>query len=331
MTVKLLTNFPVYDGCLDHYGGADGLARDCAELGLDGLEIVWGDDEFVREQPDPDLVVGYHLLFFSTWVDFWQGNEAALLEEFGTWDAVRRCYGAETREGLVARFRKDLRRAIDFGAEYAVFHVSDVLMHECFTYEFSHTDRQVCDCACELVNEVFDGMSADIALLLENQWWPGLTFCDPAMTQRLLDGIEHENTGIMLDVGHLMNTNTGLRTQEQAARYILDCYDAHGPLREHVRGLHLHQSLSGAYVERTKGVVPADFSGSYEERFASSYRHVLQIDRHEPWTSPVVGDLVRQIGPTWVNNELSRTSRGQWLARLRTQLRALGSLPRRGR
>jgi hypothetical protein len=321
--MKLLTNFPVYEGCLGQYGDPYGLARDCTELGLDGLEIVWGEDDFVSVQPHPDIVVGYHLLFFSTWVDFWQGNEAALLEEFGTWDAVRHCYGADTRLELVARFRRDLQRALDFGAEYAVFHVSDVRMLEGFTYEFSHTDRQVCDCACELVNELFDGIDADIMLLVENQWWPGLTFRDPAMTQYLIDGIEYANAGIMLDTGHLMNTNTNLRSQAQAARYIQECYDAHGPLRERVLGLHLHQSLSGEYVQRTRGIIPADFKGSYEERFATSYRHILEIDRHEPWTDPVVADLVRHIGPTWVNNELSGASREQHLASVRTQLAAL--------
>ncbi len=322
--MKQLTNIAVYEGCLDQHGGADGLAHDCAELGLDGLEIVWGDDVVVSEQPPAELVVGYHLLFFSTWVDFWQGDEAALLEEFGTWDAVRRCYGGETRSQLVARFRKDLQRALDLGAEYAVFHVSDVRMREVYTYEFSHTDRQVCDCACELINELFDGVSTDIALLLENQWWPGFTFCDPAMTRRLLDGIEYDNVGIMLDTGHLMSTDTSLRTQEQAARYIRECYDAHGSLRELVRGLHLHQSLSGAYVEGTRGIVPADFVGSYEERFATSYQHVLKIDRHEPWNNPVIADLVRSINPTWVNHELVGAGRERRLADLRTQLGALG-------
>lgn len=324
--MKLLTNFPVYEGSLERYGGSDALARDCAELGLDGLEIVWGEDDFVAEQPPVDLVVGYHMLFFSTWVDFWQGNQRALLAEFGTWDAVKRCYDAETRGELVARFRKDLRRAIGLGAEYVVFHASDVLMHECFTYEFSHTDSQVCDCACELVNELFDGVSSDIVLLVENQWWPGLTFCDPAMTKRLLDGIEYSNIGIMLDTGHLLNTNTSLRSQAQAARYIRDCYDAHGPLRDYVRGLHLHQSLSGAYVERMRGIIPADFTGSYEERFATNYRHVLQIDRHDPWSDPAIAELVHHIGPTWVNNELPGKSRRQKLEQLRVQLAALGML-----
>ena len=322
--MKLLTNFAVYDGCLDEYGSADALDRDCTELGLDGIEVVWGDQGEVALVPNKDLVVGYHLLFFSTWVDFWIGDEATLLDEFGTWDAVRSCYEAETRDELVARFRRDLQRAIDFEAEYVVFHVSDVRMIEGFTYKFNHTDREVCDNACELVNRVFDGVNADLALLVENQWWPGFTFCDPAMTRRLLDGIAYDNVGIMLDTGHLMSTNTSLRTQAQALRYIRDCYDAHGDLARRVRGLHLHQSLSGEYVERTLGHVPADFTGDYIQRFTSSYRHILKIDRHEPWTDSGVADLVRHIDPEWVTNELSFSSRAEHNERLRIQLAALG-------
>lgn len=324
--MKLLTNFAVYEGCLDEYGSTEKLAKDCSDLGLDGLEVVWGEDGDIDKKPSSDLIVGYHMLFFSAWVDFWQGNKAGLLKEYGTIEAARRCYEAETRKDLVARFRRDLQRAIDHEAEYAVFHVSDVLMHECYTYEFSHSDRQVCDCACELINEIFDGMDSDITLLVENQWWPGLTFCDPTMTQRLLDGIEYDKVGIMLDTGHLMNTNTSLRTQAQAARYIQDCFDAHGDLRERVLGLHLHQTLSGEYVERTRGIIPDDFTGNYEERFAASYRHVLEIDRHEPWNDPIVAELVAHINPTWINNELSGGSRAQRIESLRTQLGALGVL-----
>ena len=322
--MKLLTNFAVYDGCFSEFGSADELDRDCAELGLDGIEIVWGDDDNVAQVPHKDLVVGYHMLFFSTWVDFWLGDEAGLLEEFGTWDAVKNCYQAETRDELVARFRRDLLRAIDFGAEYVVFHVSDVLMRECYTYEFRHTDRQVCDCACELINQIFDGVDADLALLVENQWWPGFTFCDPAMTRLLIDGIAYDNVGIILDTGHLMSTNTSLRTQRQAIDYIRDCYDAHGSLARKVRGLHLHQSLSGEYVEKAKGFVPDDFTGTYEQRFGVSYGHVLNIDRHEPWTDPAIADLVRHIGPEWVTNELSGGSRAKHNERVRTQLAALG-------
>ena len=90
-----------------------------------------------------------------------------------------------------------------------------------------------------------------------------------------------------------------------------------------MRGLHLHQSLSGEYVQRTIGIVPDELGATYGERFAVSYAHVLQIDRHEPWDDPVVADLVNAIGPEWVNNELSYPNRAKHNDYLRTQLRAL--------
>ena len=68
------------------------------------------------------------------------------------------------------------------------------------------------------------------------------------MTRRLIDGIEYDNVGIMLDTGHLLSTNTKLRTQRQALCYIRDRYEAHGDVAKKVRGLHLHQSLSGEYA-----------------------------------------------------------------------------------
>ncbi|MBR0404166.1 MAG: TIM barrel protein [Eggerthellaceae bacterium] len=321
-----MTNFPVYQGCLDEHGGAAELSRECERIGIDGLEIVWGHEDYDGVLPDKDIVVGYHLTFFPSWVDFWKGREDRLLAEFGDWDTVRECYGGETRNDLIARCRKDFKRALDFQVEYVVFHVTDVLIHECYTYEFSHTDLEVCDCACELANEILEGMDTDVAFLVENQWWPGFTFCDPAMTRHLLDGIEYDNVGIMLDTGHLMSTNTNLRTQAQAARYVLERYNEHGDMREKVRGLHLHQSLSGEYVESVRGHIPEYLKGSYEERFALSYEHILSIDRHGPWTDPIVADVVREIAPEWVNNELSCwpfALRGEALV---TQLRALSGL-----
>jgi len=313
----------VFEGCFEEYGSAAELRHACERSGLDGLEIVWDDWSCVSDSPPKDIVLGYHLLFFSTWVDFWKGRKDRLLAEFGNWDAVRTCYGGETRDELIARYRRDFKRALDLEAEYVVFHVGDVLIHECYTYEFSHTDREVCDCACELANEILDGYDTDIAFLVENLWWPGFTFCNPSMTQRLIDGIAYDNVGIMLDTGHLLNTNTKIRTQAQAAKYILDRFEEHGDLREKVWGLHLHQSLSGQYVESACGRIPEELKGSYEERFAYSYEHILRIDPHDPWTDPIIADMVRTIGPEWVNNELYRRPRTAHEEVLAMQMRAL--------
>lgn len=38
---------------------------------------------------------------------------------------------------------------------------------------------------------------------------------------RLFEKIKHKNVGIMLDTGHLMNTNPELQTEEDGIEYIL--------------------------------------------------------------------------------------------------------------
>ena len=324
--MKMLTNFPLYDGCLDAFpGGMAEVAESCRELGLDGLEVIWDHQPYTQEMPPAGLAIGYHMLFFSHWVDYWQGNEPALMAEYGSWDMVREYYRGTTRAEMVKRYRDDLQHAVEVGAEYLVFHVSDVSLEECFTYRFAHSDNEVIDCSAELVNEIFDGVEGDFALLLENQWWPGLTFTEPEKTRRLLDAVAWENKGIMLDTGHLMSTNTKLRTQAEAARYIADMFDAHGELGAYVRGLHLHQSLSGEYVEGEGFRVPDDYRAieAYWDRYARVYQHILHVDRHQPWTDPAVGELVRHLGPEWVNNELSGYPREKHEEAVRTQMAAL--------
>lgn len=321
--MKLLMNFPLFNGCLKEYGDMSGVAAECNKLGLDGLEIIFDLSPYTEELPPNDLAVGFHMMFWSSWVDFWKGNEEALLREFESWDMVRECYHCDTRKGMVQQFKADLQRAIDLEAEYVVFHVSEVKVEECFTYQSSHSDREVIDCAVELINEILDGMDMRMAFLVENQWWSGFKFTDPEMTRRLLDGIEYDNKGIMLDTGHLLNMNTKLRSQAQAADYIRNVYDAHGDLGSYVRGLHLHQSLSGEYVETQGYQTPDDLVGNYWERFARCYSHILQIDRHQPWTDPAIADVLNHIGPEWVNNELSGSTREAHSNAVATQLHTL--------
>lgn len=321
--MKQVTNFPLYNGCLKEYGSMAGVMGDIADAGIDGLEVIWDHMPYTDELPPQGSAIGYHLLFWSNWVDFWREDRAALLDEFGDLDWETEYYHGSSPADMVRQYKVDLQRAIDLESEYVVFHVSEVSLVECFTYKFKYTDEEVVDAAIELINQVLDGTGFKGAFLVENQWWPGFTFTRPEVTRRLLDGIEYANKGIMLDVGHLMSTNTNLRTQTQAADYVRRMYDEHGDLGSYVRGLHLHKSLSGEYVESAGYRLPDDYEGSYWERYTRCYKHILQIDRHEPWDDPIVGSLVRHLDPEWVNHELSAWPREPHLAALRTQLAAL--------
>lgn len=324
--MKFVTNFPLYDGCLRDYGSMKTVEQDCTELGLDGLEVIWDHNPYTEELPKNEQVVGYHMMFWSHWVDFWKGNRQALLAEYGDDEGIRDYYHGDKREDMIGLYQTDLQRAIDLEAEYVVFHVSEVSLEESFTYKFAHSDEETIDAAAECINMLLDGMDAHMAFLVENQWWPGLTFTRPEMTKRLLDRIEYDNKGVMLDVGHLLHTNTKLRTLQEAARYVTDCYEAHGELASAVRGLHLHQSLSGEYVENWGYRIPDDFTGTFLEKFSRCYGHILQIDRHQPWTDPCVQNIIERIQPQWVNNELSAWPRQAHNDAVRTQMTSLGLL-----
>lgn len=299
------------------------LSAALAACGCAGVEGIWGGEDLA---PVPRACrIGYHLTFWPDWVDFWNGDRAALTAKFGGEAAWRSFYGGpEGRETLLRGFRADLDRAVAWGAEYVVFHVSDVSIEEGYTYRWLHSDRQVLEAAAQCIQGMLEGRTGDFAFLVENQWWPGFSFTAPEETKWLLDAIPWEKKGIMLDTGHLMNSNVKLQNQEEGAAWILSCLDRHGDLARYVKGLHLHQSVSGAYVRAHTGALPGDLPQDYIQRFCESYQHILQIDTHSPWTSPAVRRVVDRVGPEWLVHELSCTGRADREEKVRTQRAALG-------
>lgn len=320
--MKSLLNFPIYGGCLEPWGGLEGLETRLKESGLDGLELVWGGEEMHCPVPGR-LRPGYHLTFFPDWLDFWREDTRRLEEKFGSREVWTAFYGGPGPETLLDLYRADLDRAEALGAEYVVFHVSDVSIEEGYTYRWRHSDAEVIDAAAALANQIFADRKGPMALLLENQWWPGFTFTEPELTGRLLEAIRWENKGIVLDTGHLLNTEPGLESQAEGLSYIEAMLDRHGDLAGAVRALHLHKSLSGPYVRTNTGFLPEALPEDYFRRFERSYAHVLQIDRHEPWTVPEVAGLVGRVAPEWLIHELAGENPEKRIQALRCQLEAL--------
>jgi len=297
-------NFPISTYSIEPYGGWDRLAGQIRAMGLDGIEGIV-DPESLDTSFPVSLLTGYHMMFYADWLDFYRGNEAELLRKFGDMDTVDRFFHGTRPEDLMEQFREDLARAVSMKAPYVVFHVSDVSLEEGYTYRWLHTDREVLDGALEFINELLYGIEPTFDFLVENQWWPGFTFTDPEKTEYLLSGIRYPRTGIMLDTGHLMNTNTGIRTQADGIRYILDMIRLHGSLKDRILGMHFHQSLSGAYVRKNTGRVPDDFPEDYYEAFSVQYSHITRIDRHHPWTDPDCVRILDEVQPSYLTHELS--------------------------
>ena len=143
------------------------------------------------------------------------------------------------------------------------------------------------------------------------------------MTERLLNAIHPSDKGILLDTGHLMNTNPALGSQREGVEYILQMLNRHGSLARCIRGVHLHQSLSGAYVRSHTGSLPIHLAEDYLTRFGESYAHILRIDRHEPWTESCVREVVERINPEFLTHELSSRDRAARESAVRVQRQAL--------
>ena len=307
-------NFPLENEYAASCGGWEEIRKRLAALCLDGVEGIWAGVEGIPEDFPVDLLTGYHLTFFPDWVDFYLENKTELKRKFGSEEVVRSIYGGTDPECLLEIYKKDLDRARKMGAKYVVFHVSDVSLEEGYTYRWLHDDKTVLDASVRIINDLLKDIPPEFDFLVENQWWPGFTFTDPAKTDYLLSGICYPRKGIMLDTGHLMSTNRKIRTQKEGVRYILEMLKAHGSLTACIKGMHFHQSISGRYVRTHTGKMPEDFPEDYWEAFMVSYGHIQRIDRHRPWTDPACRELIETVRPEYLTHELAASGSRQFAA-----------------
>ena len=290
--------------------------------GFDGVELLCFEPDTTDLIPE-EKVIGLHMCYFPYWLDFYRGDREALLREFDSEEECRNYYGGSSPDALLSRFQKDLEFAKQYGAEYVVFHVSDASIEESFTRSYSHTDTAVIDAACGILNELFAKEDGSLVLLVENLWQAGHTFTDPAVSSRLIDGIKYANKGFMLDTGHLLHTNTKLQSQEEGLRFLHETLDRHEGLLGSVRGVHLHQSLTGAYAERMLTSPPSP-EIPYAERNLQAFYHAIEIDRHAPFLCEGVRELVERISPEYLTFELFSKNAKDLREKLVLQRGALG-------
>ena len=93
-----------------------------------------------------------------------------------------------------------------------------------------HTNREVIDAAASFINELLDGQTYHFWFLMENLWWPGLTFENPEDARALLKQVHYEKKGFMLDTGHYLHTNLDLHDQDAAVACLHQMLDNHKDL-----------------------------------------------------------------------------------------------------
>lgn len=318
-----LVNFAAVSDEVETLLGGDKakLVNFLARHDLDGLELflydAWDEQMFPAS-----IVHGVHLRFWPAWVSFWRQNVADMARDYGDDAAIVKRFGSLSVEDWVAVWRENIRSAVAAGAQYLVLHVSETPLCELAARPFTTiTDEEVIDAALELVAALAEEIPADCRLLFENLWWPGLTFRRPDLAERLVSRSKHQNCGFMLDTGHLMCTNLHLKSEAEGVAFILSVYAALGSLREKVYGLHLHQSLSGAYV---RAMAEAHRDERWPREADAIMDYIARVDWHNPFTAAAVRRIVDAVRPEYLVHEFLPASFCEWEEKVLTQRRALG-------
>ena len=127
--MKQMINTTDYAFDVERYRDEADAISFAGNLGMDGFELLpceGGRDDFFTERS----VVGVHLRYFDSWLDFWNGKLEMLSKEYGSFEKVKEIFGGLDRSCILKRFREDLERARKLKARYVVFHVSDVSARE---------------------------------------------------------------------------------------------------------------------------------------------------------------------------------------------------------
>ena len=314
--MNLTTNY--YD--LLRYSSNEDLKNNYRKFGLDGIEVmVAGIDR--KEIIKNDDVIGVHLKYFYYLVCLWNEDAAKTLAEYDSWDTCRDIFGGTGRDAIIKVYKQNLNFALKYKPEYTVFHISDVSMQNSITRDFSYTDIDVVNAVIDLVNTVFPEYDLGVTLLFENLWWPGLTLEKPELVEYLINGIKYPNCGVMLDIVHLFNTNTSIRTVDDGIDHVYRVLSKYGNL-DFIKGIHLHQTLSGEYADSVLNE-PFPISGSYFERFGLVFPHIMKLDAHRPIISNRVSAPVKHINLEYLVLEFITSSREEHERFLREQINCL--------
>lgn len=294
---------------------------------FDGFEIYPVDGYPLDDIPN-DLVAGLHLRFFVFMWDLWRGDMDGLVRTFGDLETARNFYGGLDRSAVIDCYKSQLAWGRRTGAEYAVFHAAQADWRGVVSWEFPWTWQQTIDMSAQIVNSACADENPGMPILFENLWWPGgLRFEEQDEVQRLFDGLDIDDFGLVLDTGHMLNTNQDIRTEAQGVEYILRKVEAMGPMAEHIRAVHLTRSLSGEYVSdlRASGKDPLP-DGSFWDKLMAAHVHVSNIDEHEAFEDSGICRLFDLIDPQWVVYEFTFKDLDHWTGKIKRQCRAMAPI-----
>ena len=316
--MRKLFNISTYAEDLERYptpGSFDDLCT-----GFDGVELLCGGDDPLSTVPK-EKIIGAHSVFFNYWYDFRKGDTDGLIWNLGSEENIRKYYGAYDSGILVETLRKSIIQAEELGAEYIVVHIADCGLEEAWTRSFIHSEKEIADEMCDIIHEACEGIEHP-KILCENLWVPGMTMLSTEITERVLDALSDLDAGIMLDTGHLMNTDMSIRNIDDACDRIEKILDLNRRYLDRICGVHLSSSLSGEYAKaHMTGVF--DPAMTFEEKNIALFEYISNLDQHLPFRSERVNGILEKIGPDYVTFEFITRSGDELKAKLREQLKWL--------
>lgn len=298
--VKYLFNYSVidwYEKELQLMGQS--LGEYVASMKLDGIEQLIYDNNMILKYKE--LTIGVHLEYWSYWIDFWWNNQQRLDYIFESNEEKKHYYKAQNIYEWIEYIKKNITLALNLKPQYLVWHVSEANVQEIFTYNFYYNDRQVLLATSEVFNEVAKIIPDNVLILFENLWWPGLRLNSMENVVYFFEKLKHNNVGIMLDTGHLMNTNINLTSELEASIFIKDIVNNLGSFASLIKGVHLNCSLSGQYQKK---FIEQQFKFCEFDKHRL-WEHIIKIDKHEIFQTKAPSFLIDYIQPQYVVHELA--------------------------
>ena len=298
--VKYLFNYPVidwYEKELQLMGQS--LGEYVASMKLDGIEQLIYDNNMILKYKES--TIGVHLEYWSYWIDFWWNNQQRLDYIFESNEEKKHYYKAQNIYEWIEYIKKNITLALNLKPQYLVWHVSEANVQEIFTYNFYYDDRQVLLATSEVFNEVAKIIPDNVLILFENLWWPGLRLNSMENVVYFFEKLKHNNVGIMLDTGHLMNTNINLTSELEASIFIKDIVNNLGSFASLIKGVHLNCSLSGQYQKK---FIEQQFKFCEFDKHRL-WEHITKIDKHEIFQTKAPSFLIDYIQPQYVVHELA--------------------------
>lgn len=298
--VKYLFNYPVidwYEKELQLMGQS--LGEYVASMKLDGIEQLIYDNNMILKYKE--LTIGVHLEYWSYWIDFWWNNQQRLDYIFESNEEKKHYYKAQNIYEWIEYIKKNITLALNLKPQYLVWHVSEANVQEIFTYNFYYNDRQVLLATSEVFNEVAKIIPDNVLILFENLWWPGLRLNSMENVVYFFEKLKHNNVGIMLDTGHLMNTNINLTSELEASIFIKDIVNNLSSFASLIKGVHLNCSLSGQYQKK---FIEQQFKFCEFDKHRL-WEHIIKIDKHEIFQTKAPSFLIDYIQPQYVVHELA--------------------------